>query len=62
MRNVELLDEVLELNRGDDYDGGLTRRGTWCLSQASQVFAARLEASGYLTVIEAKTFRESLRG
>ena len=48
MSNGVLLDELLALAPGDDYDGGMTNRGSWRYSLMLYVFYNRLLKAGFI--------------
>lgn len=46
--NLELMEETLNLARGDDYDGCFTERGNWEYGALTVELAVRLRAAGFL--------------
>ena len=54
--NAEFLNLYFTALEPDDYDGEFTARGGWMYKEAHKELVKRLEAAGFITAAEAKTF------
>jgi len=54
--NAEFLNLYFAALEPDDYDGGFTAHGWWMCGEAHKELVKRLEAAGFITAAEAKTF------